>query len=278
MGEIRRHNVNQFAADLVKAGRGATTVRRILTRLSTILATAQKDELISSNPAIAADRPKLPDAPVQIWEPDDVRTFLQRCAHHRLGPIFEIAVLSGLRRGEICGLRWSDVNLAKRKIVVRHNRVTVDGHVQEQSTKTRAGLRSVPLSGVAVASLLAWQLRQAEEAENAAEAWVGDGHVFTLEDGRALDPAYVTRLFQVIRKQDAPLPELSFHGLRHCAASLMLASGADIAVVSKLMGHASISVTSDVYGHLIGTIAQEAVDGAANLIAHTVHTHQGVGA
>jgi len=113
-------------------------------------------------------------------------------------------------------------------------------------------------------------------AEAAAEAWIGDGHVFTLEDGRPLDPAYITRLFQRIRQQGEPLPPLSFHGLRHCAASLMLASGADIAVVSKLMGHASIAVTSDVYGHLVGTIAQKAVDGAANLIAHTTHTHQGV--
>jgi integrase len=158
---------------------------------------------------------------------------------------------------------------------VRHNRVSVDGRVQEQTTKTRSGRRQVPLSDAATAALLAWQLRQAEEAENAAEAWIGDGHVFAMEDGRALDPAYLTRLFQKIRKA-GELPPLSFHGLRHCAGSLMLASGADIAVVSKLMGHASIAVTSDVYGHLVGTIAQKAVDGAANLIAHTVHTQQGV--
>jgi site-specific recombinase XerD len=102
--------------------------------------------------------------------------------------------------------------------------------------------------------------------------------VFTNEIGAQLDPAYVTRLFQAIRKQGEPLAQLSFHGLRHCAASLMLASGADIAVVSKLIGHASIGVTSDVYGHLVGTIAQQAVDGVANLIAHTVHTQQGVDA
>jgi integrase len=98
-----------------------------------------------------------------------------------------------------------------------------------------------------------------------------------MEDGRALDPGYVTRLFQVLRTgSGAALPPLSFHGLRHCAASLMLASGADIAVVSKLLGHASIAITSDIYGHLIGTVASEAVNGAANLIAHTVHTHEGV--
>jgi integrase len=130
-----------------------------------------------------------------------------------------------------------------------------------------------------VGALLTWQLRQAEEAENAAEAWVGDGHVFTLDDGQPLDPAYVTRLFQRIRKQSEPLPELSFHGLRHYAASLMLASGADIAVVSKLMGHASITVTSDVYGHLVGTIAQKAVGWCCQPdCTHTAHTHQGVDA
>jgi integrase len=250
-------------------------VRRILARLSTVFASAVKDELISGNPVVGADRPVLEDATVQVWEPEHVREFLQHSAQYRLGPLFEIAVLTGLRRGEICGLHWSDVDLAKRKVSVRHNRVSVDGKITEQkTTKTRAGLRTVPLSDVAVASLLAWQLRQAEEAENAAEAWIGDGHVFTLEDGRPLNPAYVTRLFQRIRMQGEPLPELSFHGLRHCAASLMLASGADIAVVSKLMGHASISVASDVYGHLVGTIAQEAADGAASLIAHKVHTHQ----
>lgn len=91
-----------------------------------------------------------------------------------------------------------------------------------------------------------------------------------LEDGRPLDPSYVTRLCQRLCKGGGEeLPPLTFHGLRQCAASLMLASGADIAVVSKLLGHASVATTADVYEHLIGTIAQEAVDGAANLIAHT---------
>jgi integrase len=267
--DIRRHHINAFAADLIKAGRGAVTVRRILARLHSILASAVRDELIPANPATGADKPALADGPVKVWEPDEVREFLQRSARHRLGALFEIAVLTGLRRGEITGLRWADVDLAARKIVVRHNRVTVDGKIIEQTTKTRAGLRTLPLSDAAVASLLAWHLRQAAEAEAAGEVWQHRGHVFTNEIGAQLDPAYVTRLFQAIRKQGEPLAQLSFHGLRHCAASLMLASGADIAVVSKLIGHASIGVTSDVYGHLVGTIAQQAVDGVANLIAHT---------
>ncbi len=275
--DIRRHHVNAFAGGLTRAGRGPVTVRRILAVLQTILAAAVRDELIVGNPALGADKPTVERDVVHVWEPEHVRTFLARCVEHRLGALFEVAVLTGLRRGEITGLRWADVDLLARKVVVRHNRVTVNGQVQEQSTKTRAGLRTVPLSDFAVATLLAWQLRQGEEAAAAQEAWRTEGHVFTLEDGRPLDPAYVTRLFQTLRKA-AGAPPLSFHGLRHCAASLMLASGADIAVVSKLLGHASIAITSDVYGHLIGTVASDTVNGAANLIAHTVHTPEGVGA
>jgi integrase len=276
--DIRRYHISQFQDELTKAGRGAVTVRRILTLLGTIFASAVRDELISANPAIGADKPAVSNGLVKVWEPDQVRMFLDRCAQHRLGALFEVAILTGLRRGEITGLRWADVDLTKRKITVRRNRVSVRGRViEQQTTKTKAGLRTVALSDFAVASLLAWQLRQVQEAEAGQEAWQTEGHVFTMEDGRALDPSYVTRLFQRLRKAGAgELQAMSFHGLRHCAASLMLASGADIAVVSKLLGHASIAITADVYGHLVGTIAQKAVDGAANLIAHTVHTHEEV--
>jgi integrase len=135
--------------------------------------------------------------PPKVWEPDQGRIFLGRRAPHRLGALFEVAILTGLRRGEITGLRWSDVNLAKRTIVVRRNRVSVRGRVvEQQTTKTKSGLRTVTLSDFAGAMLLAWQLRQAEEAEAAQEAWQTQGHVFTMEDGCPPDPSYVTRLFQ----------------------------------------------------------------------------------
>jgi integrase len=194
--------------------------------------------------------------------------------------VFEVAILTGLRRGELCGLRWSDVDLVTRKITVRRNRVTANGLVLEQTTtKTKAGLRTVALSDFAVATLLDWQLRQAQEREAAQEAWQTQGHIFTMQDGRPLDPAYVTRLFQKLRTGPGEeLPQLTFHGLRHCHASLLIASGADIAVISKLLGHASVAITADVYGHLIGTVASDAVNGAANLIAHTMHTPEGVDA
>jgi integrase len=257
---------------LPKAGRGAVTVRRALATLRMIFTQAVKDEIIPANPALMVDKPTVADHDVTAWEPAQVAAFIERCGHHRLGALFELTIWTGLRRGEICGLHWSDVDLddVERTITVRHNRVSVDGQVQEITTKTRSGRRTVPLSDAAVGALLHWRLTQDAEREAAQEAWQTQDHVFTMEDGRALDPAYATRLFQKIRTQGDPLPELTFHGLRHCSASLMLDGGADISTVSKVLGHSSIGITSDIYAHLLKAVGQRAVDGAAAAVARTL--------
>jgi integrase len=270
---IRRVHVNAWVAELTDAGRGAVTVRRALAVLRMIFSIAVRDELLQANPAFKVDLPAVPDGVPAAWELGTIGEFLQRCSRHRLGSLYEAAIYTGLRRGELAGLHWGDVDLAARTVTVRHNRVTVAGRVQEQTTtKTRAGRRSVPLSDAATASLLEWQLRQEGERAAAAEAWRGDGHVWTMEDGRALDPSYITREFQTIRKQPEPLPELRFHGLRHCAASLLIAGGGDLSTVSKLLGHSSVSVTADIYAHLIAGVGQRAVENAAALLlTHRSH-------
>ena len=193
--DIRRADVNAWIAELTEPGRGAVTVRRALATLQMIFTTAVRDEIIPATPASRVDKPvvRSSDSDVKYWEPEYLVEFFDRAGRHRLGALFELTVHTGLRRGEIAGLHWADVDLAARTIVVRHNRVSVDGKVQETTTKTRSGRRTVQLSDAAVAALLTWQLRQAEEREAAQEAWQTQGHVFTMEDGRPLDPAYVTR-------------------------------------------------------------------------------------
>ena len=119
--------------DLTKAGRGTVTVRRIVTLLGTIFASAVKDELISANPAQGADKPALSDRPREPLGAGQ-RAYVPRALRAAsTGGTFEVAILTGLRRGEITGLRWSDVDLAERKIVVRRNRVSVRGRVVEQT-------------------------------------------------------------------------------------------------------------------------------------------------
>jgi Phage integrase family/Phage integrase, N-terminal SAM-like domain/Arm DNA-binding domain len=154
LADIRRGHVNAFLAELTDAGRGAVTVRRVLAVLRMVFSTAVRDELLGSNPAFMADKPAVSDSHVEAWEPEHIAEFLQRCGHHRLGPLFELATFTGLRRGEIIGLHWTDVDLGKRTIVVRRNRVSIDGRVQETTTKSRNGRRQVPLSDAATAALL----------------------------------------------------------------------------------------------------------------------------
>jgi integrase len=124
-------------ADLTKAKRGAVTLRRALATLQMIFSAAVRDEIIPANPALMVDKPKVPDHPVTVWEPEYLVEFLGRCGRP-VSALFELAVYTGLRRGEITGLHWADVDLVGRQIVVRHKRVSVDGRVQETTTKTRA--------------------------------------------------------------------------------------------------------------------------------------------
>jgi integrase len=89
--------------------------------------TAAQNELIPAKPALQVDKPKVSDSHVEAWEAESLAEFLQRCGHQRLGPLFELATYIGLRHGEICGLHWADVDFANRAIVVKRNRVSVDG-------------------------------------------------------------------------------------------------------------------------------------------------------
>jgi integrase len=119
-------------------------------------------------------------------------------------------------------------------------------------------------------------LRQSEEREAAQQAWETQGHVFTMEDGRALDPAYVTRLFQKNRTEGETATRADLPRPTALCRVAVARHRTDISIFSKLLGHSSISVTADIYAHMLKGVGQRAVDGVADLIAHTVHTQRAV--
>ncbi|MFC4245035.1 tyrosine-type recombinase/integrase [Gryllotalpicola reticulitermitis] len=267
ISEIRRMHVQAFVDQLIADGRGATTIRRIVAVVQGSLRAAGKDNLNDHAPGVGLDLPQAERKEMEVWEPAQVGKFLDTAAQHRLGALFELAIFTGMRRGELLGLRWEDVNFADRSIQVRHNR-TQAGHVIEETTpKTRSGRRTVELADNTSAALVAWKLTQEAEAKNWREsgAWHDTGYVFTYEDGTPLKPQYVTRLFDKLRLK-ARLPKMTFHGQRHEAASLMIASGEDLAIVSKVLGHSSYSITSDMYTHLVASAARNAAEKAAALV------------
>ncbi|QOI63652.1 site-specific integrase [Arthrobacter sp. TES] len=281
LSDIRRYHLNDFLRSLSEAGRGAVTVRRIAAVLQGSLRAAARSQRIDINPATELELPKVEKKPVQAWEPAQVGHFLDIAATHRLGALFELAMFTGMRRGELVGLRWEDIDLPARTLNVRNNRVQAEGRVVDKGTKTDAGKRVIDLDDRAAGALIGWQIQQKQEQEAGQEAYSPSGYVFTMEDGRPLKPQYATRLFESLRTK-AGLPKLTFKGQRHEHASLMIAADVDIAVVSKRLGHSSISITSDIYGHLIGSASRKAAENAAALVparkgaALTLHTQPSV--
>lgn len=260
--EIRRRDIKDYLAGL---DRGVETLKGIRQVLHGALAAAVDDELISLNPAERVPLPKGTKRELVFWSPEQAGQFLDVASQHRLGDLFVIAMFTGLRRGEIVGLRWDDVNLADRTITVRHTRVVVDGRAVDSRPKTDSGRRTVDLDDATVGALLAWRMHQATERDAAASAWVESGHVFTREDGAPLNPDYVYRLSTKLQTR-AGVQHIAFHGLRHEHASLMLAAGVPLLIVSKRLGHSTVAITGDTYSHIIGDAARDAAQRASALV------------
>ncbi|MEO5313174.1 tyrosine-type recombinase/integrase [Pseudarthrobacter sp. CC12] len=264
--DLRRPHVAGLIKALQDAGRGAVTIKRIHATLSSALTDAVQDGLLAENVAAGARLPKVEKKKIKVWEPSDAGRFLDAVAEHRLGAMFEVAVLTGMRRGELCGLRWQDIDLPGRRLFVRVQLVQVGKDIIEGTIKTDAGQdRVVALSDRAVAALIAWKIQQDQERQKWAEAYTDSRRVFTYEDGRQLRPGYVSKLFELTVKK-LGLPMMRLHDLRHLHASLMLASGQDLAIVSKSMGHSNSQITRDLYAHMVGDAARNAVEGAASLL------------
>jgi len=261
--KVTRSDVSDFVQQLRADGRGATTVRRIHATLSSAFADAVSNGKMPDNPCNSVTLPKVAKTRVEVWSQADAARFLQAAQGHRRGVLFETAILTGMRRGELCGLRWEDVDLVDRTIVVRTQLVQVGKTVVENSAKSEAGqYRVVALSDRLVGALMEWRIRQDAEREAWAEAYQDSGRVFTYEDGTQLRPGYPSSALKTLLGKHS-LPDLKFHGLRHQFASILLESDVPLALVSKMMGHSTINITADLYGHMVKGTAHRVADAAS---------------
>jgi integrase len=162
-----------------------------------------------------------------------------------------------LRRGELCGLRWDDVDLDGKVLQINRTRVTVTRDVLDSTPKTESGRRSIPLDPSLVVVLHRHQTRQKAEKLAAGEAYRDGGYLLANELGEPYNPNDVSKAFDALVKASR-LPRIRLHDTRHTAASLMLASGTPVKVVSDLLGHASPTITLATYAHVLPNMAEEA--------------------
>lgn len=233
------------------------------------LADAVRLEILPRNVAINATLPRidLRDAGVKeirCWTAEELRRFLehtQGTTHH---PLWVVAAATGLRRGELLGLRWDDVDLGQHVITVRRALSVVGTDVRLKQPKT-SRCRTLRMDAF-TASVLRQRQRDQQRAEAVAGAWRNDCNlVFTAEDGRHLDPMRITHAFRVAVRS-APVPGVRLHDLRHTHATLLLQAGVPVKVVSERLGHAQISLTLDIYAHVLPAMDAEAADRFASAV------------
>ena len=249
-------------------GIGPATTRRVFATLRVALNKAVRQGLIATNPCAAVELEGEVEhrAPAHVWTPPQVRTFLAHVRDDRLYALYVLVVTTGLRRGEVIGLRWEDVDLDAGLILVQRSVVQIGGQVVEGVPKTRHSKRVVPLDSATTATLRAHKRRQLQERLIAGTAWQDTvGRVFTREDGRGLIPEYLSRIFKA-HTRSAGVPVIRFHDLRHTTATLALAGGVAMRVVSDRLGHSTTAITSDLYTKVYDETAREAAEKIARLI------------
>jgi integrase len=242
-----------------------SSVRRIRSVLAQALAECVVEGTLTRNVAALTKPPKAQRAEGRTLTPEQAKKLLEAMDDHRLGSLFGLMLSTGLRRGEALGLRWEDVDLKKGVVVVRRQLQRVGGELVANDVKTAKSRRAVNIAPPVVTMLKARRAAQAKDRLACREAWEETGYVFTTQLGTPLDPRNIQRDFQNICTK-AGLGKWHPHELRHSAASLMLAAGVPLQVVSDVLGHSSIRMTADVYGHILQPQREEAAAALAGVL------------
>jgi len=291
LGELTgRHVTTMFAALAstdTRYGRPPTpaTLHRIRATLRSALNAAIRDGLLRDNPArfIELPTPRRPQPQVwtnhrvdawqrggprpsvAVWTARQLATFLDVVAEDRMFAAWWLIALRGLRRGEAVGLRWVDVDLDQRVIMIDQQRIAFGHTVTVGPPKTRASRRTIALDRTTVAHLRTHLYRQRAERDAAGEAWHDTGYVFTTDDGTPLHPDWITRRFRHLVVTSG-LPPVRLHDLRHGAATLAHAAGADLKTVQEQLGHTSIVLTADTYTSVLLELHFKVAEATARLV------------
>jgi len=266
--QLTPDHLDRFYADLVAAEFAPKTVRNIHVLVHRALKDAVRKNLVARNVADAADPPKLNRADrdeMKTWTPEELRTFFEGIADHRLAAAYVLAATTGMRRGEVLGVRWRDIDIKARRLHVQQTVLSVEYKLTFGRPKTKRGERKIALDPETVRILSRHERSQREE-----KRLLGDGYhdldlVFAREDGTPVHPDYFSQTFDRTVKR-LKLPKIRLHDLRHTHATLGLAAGVDAKTMSDRLGHATSAFTQDIYMHAIPAKEEAAADQIADLV------------
>ena len=264
LADLTPQRVQALYVELLEGGKkdgsplSARSVLQVHRTLHRALGDAVRWRLLTRNPAHGVRPPRAEQKEMTAWSPEDARAFLVATASDRLAALWVVALNSGMRRGELAGLRWADVDLDDRAIAVRQQRTTAHYRVVVAEPKARSR-RVIPVDAAVVEALRAHRRRQLEERLFAGPGWFDSGYVFVDEIGQPYHPERLRVLFERACRA-VGVPVIRFHDLRHTMATAALQAGIHPKVVQERLGHSSIAITLDTYSHVAPTLQREAAD------------------
>ncbi|WP_420871875.1 tyrosine-type recombinase/integrase [Cohnella rhizosphaerae] len=241
--KLTTFDVQKFTTRLVEKGLAPATVKRIFNIVHTALNKAEKMQLVNKNVASLIDKPKVTRKELDVWDTDEVNAFLELAKTTRYYIAYHLAVMTGMRQGEILGLRWLDVDFERRKLFIRQT-LSHDGKTFNVGAKTASSVRSVTLDELTVKRLQEHQRKQENEKRLAQGVFIDKGLVISTSTGNQLNPRDLKKIFDRIIN-DGGLRKITFHDLRHTHASLLLKQNIHPKIVSERLGHSSIQMTLD---------------------------------
>jgi integrase len=263
LGSVKLKNltpvhVRGLYREKLEAELSARTVQYIHVTLHKALKQAVQDGLIPRNATEAVKAPQVRREEMRPLSAEQVKVLLEVARGDRLEALYVLAIHTGLRQGELLGLKWEDVDLESGTLRVRRTLVTAKGGPVLTAPKTKGSRRSVKLTQGAVEALRSHLKHQLQEIDRAGSLWRENGLMFASESGEPLDRRYLTSCRYKALLKRAELPMIRFHDLRHTCATLLLSKNVNPKIVSEMLGHASIAITLDTYSHVLPNMRDQA--------------------
>ena len=260
-------------ADLLAHGRAnrpgplsARTVRMTHSIVRKALSEAVRWGYLARNPADLATPPRQQPSEMHTWSADELRAFLEAVEGDRYYVAYLLAATTGLRRGELLGLRWRDVDLDEGRVSVTQSLLTINNRMVFSPPKTATSRRSVTLDAFTLAALREHRKAALAERLSFAADWPDHDLVSCAPDGEPVHPRRFSAYYFSQHVKAAGLPKIRFHDLRHTHATLALQAGVHPKVVSERLGHSSIAVTMDRYSHVMPAMEAEAAEKVAAVL------------
>lgn len=251
-------HLRSFYRDRLDSGRAPATVHKLHVVLHKSLKAAVADGLIPRNAASGLKLPRITREEIDPLTEEQARLLLETVRGDRLEALYVLALHTGMRQGELLALKWDDVDLERGVLRVRRTLTHANKAFVLGEPKTKNSRRTIRLTSGAVSALRAHLSRQLREIEEMGSLYQPGGLIFATETGTLINPSNLrNRSFKPLLKR-AGLPPCRFHDLRHTCATLLLGRDVNAKVVSEMLGHSSISITLDIYSHLLPDMQEKA--------------------